>query len=177
MKKLITLTLICGLPLLALAQKGDDQKGAAETVETTKPTAPTKETHTQTKATERTQPTTAAEVRENADVKPSTQGSTTTKESTHSDAAAGTNAPASASSTTHTTANKTEFRTRHSEVFGLGRHPKDYFVQRYGENHFRLIGSTYFVFVDNCWVAVDVDGFSYTERLICEGDPDYVVVD
>jgi cytoskeletal protein RodZ len=76
-----------------------------------------------------------------------------------------------------TTVNKEEFRTRHSEVFSLGRHPKEFFVQRYGANHFRLIGNSYFVFLDGCWVAVDVDGFTYTQRVICQGDPDYVVVD
>jgi hypothetical protein len=76
-----------------------------------------------------------------------------------------------------TTVNKEEFRTRHAEVFSLGRHPKEFFVQRYGANHFRLVGNTYFVFVDNCWVAVDVDGFTYTERVICAGDPGYVVVE
>src|SRR5512133_3464803 len=73
-----------------------------------------------------------------------------------------------------TTVNKEEFRTRHTEVFSLGRHPKEFFVQRYGANHFRLIGNSYFVFVDGCWVAVDVDGFTYTERVICAGDPDFV---
>ena len=76
-----------------------------------------------------------------------------------------------------TTVNKQEFRSRHSEVFSLGRHPKEFFVQRFGASHFRLIGSTYFVFVDNCWVAVDVDGFVYTERVICPGEPEYIVID
>jgi len=76
-----------------------------------------------------------------------------------------------------TTINKEEFRTRHSEVFSLGRHPKEFFVQRYGANHFRLIGNSYFVFLDGCWVAVDVDGFTYTQRMICPGDPDFVVVE
>jgi len=76
-----------------------------------------------------------------------------------------------------TTVNKEEFRTRHTEVFSLGRHPKEFFVQRYGANHFRLIGNTYFVFVDGCWVAVNVDGFTYTERVICAGDPEFVVID
>jgi hypothetical protein len=75
-----------------------------------------------------------------------------------------------------TTVNKDEFRTRHSEVFSLGRHPKEFFVQRYGANHFRLIGNSYFVFLDGCWVAVDVDGFTYTQRVICPGDPDFVEV-
>ena len=76
-----------------------------------------------------------------------------------------------------TKVNVQEFKSRHSEVFSLGRHPKEFFVQRFGANHFRLIGNTYFAFVDNCWVAVDVDGFVYTERVICQGDPDYVVVE
>ena len=76
-----------------------------------------------------------------------------------------------------TTVNKQEVRSRHTEVFSLGRHPKEFFVQRFGANHFRLIGNTYFVFVDSCWVAVDVDGFVYTERVICAGDPDFVQID
>ena len=70
-----------------------------------------------------------------------------------------------------------EFRSRHSEVFSLGRHPKEFFVQRFGANHFRLIGNTYFVFVDGCWVAVDVDGFVYTERVVCAGDPEFIEVE
>ena len=84
---------------------------------------------------------------------------------------------ARSSTSQKTTVNKQEFRSSHSEVFSLGRHPKEFFVQRFGANHFRLIGNTYFVFVDSCWVAVDVDGFVYTERLICPGDPDFIVVD
>jgi hypothetical protein len=76
-----------------------------------------------------------------------------------------------------TTVNKEEFRSRHSQVFSLGRHPKEFFVQRYGASHFRLIGNTYFVFVDGCWVAVDVDGFVYTERVICAGDPEFIEVE
>jgi hypothetical protein len=79
--------------------------------------------------------------------------------------------------TSHTTVNKEEFRSRHSEVFSLGRHPKEFFVQRFGASHFRLIGNTYFVFVDGCWVAVDVDGFVYTQRMICQGDPEFIVVE
>ena len=75
-----------------------------------------------------------------------------------------------------TTVNKQEFRSRHSEVFSLGRHPKEFFVQRFGDRHFRLIGNSYFAFVDGCWVAVDVDGFVYTERVICPGEPDFIEV-
>jgi len=46
-----------------------------------------------------------------------------------------------------------------------------------GGNHFRLIGNTYFAFMDGCWVAVDVDGFVYAERVICAGDPEFIVVE
>jgi hypothetical protein len=80
------------------------------------------------------------------------------------------------SSTTKTKVNVQEFRARHREVFSLGRHPKEFFGQRFGSNHFHLIGNTYFVFVDSCWVAVDVDGFTYTERVICPGDPDFIEI-
>jgi len=83
---------------------------------------------------------------------------------------------AAPSSKTRTKMNVQEFKSQHPEVFTLGRHPKEFFVQRYGANHFRLIGNTYFVFVDSCWVAVDVVGFVFAERVICEGDPDFIVV-
>ena len=76
-----------------------------------------------------------------------------------------------------TTVNKQEFKSRHTEVFSLGRHPKEFFVERFGAKHFRLIGTTYFVFVDTCWVAVDVDGFVFTERVICAGDPEFIEVE
>jgi cytoskeletal protein RodZ len=78
---------------------------------------------------------------------------------------------------TTTTVNKQEFRSRHTEVFSLGQHPKEFFVQRFGASHFRLIGNTYFVFVDGCWVSVNVDGFVYTERVICVGDPEFIEVE
>jgi hypothetical protein len=93
------------------------------------------------------------------------------------------NEPGARSSTSQTNVNQStkvnvqEFKSRHSEVFSLGRHPKEFFVQRFGASHFRLIGNTYLVFVDGCWVAVDVDGFVYTERVICAGDPDFIVVE
>jgi len=76
-----------------------------------------------------------------------------------------------------TTVNKEEFRSRHSEVFSLGRHPKEFFVQRFGANHVRIIGNTYFAFVDGCWVAVDVDGFVFSQQVICAGDPEFIEVE
>ena len=76
-----------------------------------------------------------------------------------------------------TTVNKEEFMSRHTEVFSLGRHPKEFFVQRYGAKHVRLIGNTYFVFLDGCWVSVDVDGFVYSQRVICSGDPEFIAIE
>lgn len=144
----------------------------------------------QTKDTQTTAPAKGKKMRpaqdqNNPQVKPETgtnvRGNTTVKGRAHVNETQ----PGSHSSTSQTnvntnqttTVNKEEFRTRHSEVFSLGRHPKEFFVQRYGASHFRLIGNSYFVFVDGCWVAVDVDGFTYTQRVICQGDPDFVVID
>ena len=76
-----------------------------------------------------------------------------------------------------TRVNVQEFKSRHSEVFSIGRHPKEFFIQRFGASHVRLIGNTYFAFVDGCWVAVDVDGFVYSERVICAGDPEFIEVE
>jgi hypothetical protein len=76
-----------------------------------------------------------------------------------------------------TKVNVQEFKSRHSEVFSLGRHPQEFFVQRFGTNHVRLIGNEYFAFVDGCWVAVDVDGYVYSERVICPGDAEFIEVD
>jgi hypothetical protein len=88
-----------------------------------------------------------------------------------------TNVNQSTSVNQSTRVNVQEFKSRHAEVFSLGRHPKEFFVQRFGANHFRLIGNTYFAFVDGCWVAVDVDGFVYSERVICAGDPEFIEVE
>jgi hypothetical protein len=77
---------------------------------------------------------------------------------------------------TNTKVNVQEFRERHQDVFSLGQHPKEFFVQKYGENHFRLIGNIYFVYVDGCWVSVHVNGFGYSERVLCSGDPDFIEV-
>jgi hypothetical protein len=30
--------------------------------------------------------------------------------------------------------------------------------------------------LDGCWAAVDVDGFTYTQRVICPGDPEFVEI-
>jgi hypothetical protein len=165
--KILTLTAILGLPLMALGQRAEPQQSPEQTNET-QTTAPAKEKNMRP-AQESNKPQTKSETDANVRGQTNAQGSA-------QDVNRG-QTGARSSTSQKTTVNKQEFRSRHSEVFSLGRHPKEFFVQRFGADHFRLIGSTYFVFVDTCWVAVDVDGFVYTERMICPGDPDFVVVD
>ena len=175
------MTVILGLPLMALGQQAEPQQTQGQTNEP-QTTAPAKgkkmKAPEQHPGKAQAKPETGTNVREQTNVKGRPQEIKK-------------NAPGERSSTNETNVRSTnetnvnqstkvnvqEFRSRHSEVFSLGRHPQEFFVQRFGANHFRLIGNTYFVFVDNCWVAVDVDGFVYTERVICQGDPDYVVIE
>ena len=163
--RILTLTVILGLPLMALGQTEPQQtQGQTKEPQTTAP-AKGKKKHVHEPSQPQAEPETSTE----------TRGQTKVQGSTQEVNKAQTGARSSTSQTT--TVNKQEFKSRHTEVFSLGRHPKEFFVQRYGASHFRLIGNTYFVFVDNCWVAVDVDGFVYTERVICPGEPEYIVID
>src|SRR4029453_18656558 len=181
--KILTLTVILGLPLMALGQT--EPKQTQEQTKETQTTAPAKGKKmrpAQEQTNPQAKPETGTNVRGQTNVKghaadvnrdqPGMRSSTSTSQT---NATTGQKTVGSTSQTT--TVNKQEFKSRHTEVFSLGRHPKEFFVQRFGASHFRLIGSTYFVFVDSCWVAVDVDGFVYTERVICPGDPDYIVID
>ena len=163
--RILTLTVLLGLPLMAFGQT-EPQQPAQEQTKETQTTAP-KKGKKMRPAQESTKPQAKPEAAtERGQTKVEGQAQDVKKTET-----------GARSSTSQTTVNKQEFKSRHSEVFSLGRHPKEFFIQRFGASHFRLIGSTYFVFVDNCWVAVDVDGFVYTERIICPGDPDFIVVD
>src|SRR6266404_1464284 len=185
--RILTLTVILGLPLMALGQTEPQQ--TQEQTKETQTTAPTKgkkmkPAQEQEATKPQAKPETGTNVRGQTNVKgrapevnknQSGMRSSTSTGTSQTNVNTGQTNVGSTSQTT--TVNKQEFRTRHTEVFSLGRHPKEFFVQRYGASHFRLIGNTYFVFVDGCWVAVDVDGFVYSERLICAGDPDFVVVD
>jgi hypothetical protein len=167
--RILTLTVILGLPLMALGQNAEPQQTQGQTNET-EATAPAKGKMKkmppeQEQSNPQAKPETGTNVRGQTNVKGRAPD-------------VNRNEPGPRSSTNQTTTvNKQEFRSRHSEVFSLGRHPKEFFVQRFGATHFRMIGNTYFVFVDGCWVAVDVDGFVYTQRMICAGEPDFVVVD
>jgi len=154
--RILTLTLILGLPLMALGQREEPQQSPGQS----------NETQTMEPAKGKQKAQTKSETDTNARGQTNVQGRA--EDVNKGQARSNTNQK--------TTVNKQEFRSRHSEVFNLGRHPKEFFIQKFGSNHFRLIGNTYFVFVDSCWVAVDVAGFVFTERVICDGDPDFIVV-
>ena len=178
--RILTITAIVALPLLALGQTTEPQQTQGQTKETqtTAPAKGKKMRPEQEPSKPQAKPETGANVRGQTNVKGRAPD-------------VNRNEPGARSSTSQTNVRSTnqtnvnqstrvnvqEFKSRHSEVFSLGRHPKEFFVQRFGANHVRLIGNTYFAFVDGCWVAVDVDGFVYSERVICAGDPDFVEVE
>jgi hypothetical protein len=172
--KILTITAIIGLPLMALGQTTEPQQTQEQTKET-QATAPAKGKKMRP-AQEQTKPQAKPETGTNMRGQTNVQGRTQDMNRNQPGAR-------SSTSTSQTNVNQStrvnvqEFKSRHSEVFSLGRHPKEFFVQRFGASHFRLIGNTYFVFVDGCWVAVDVDGFVYTERVICAGDPEFIEVE
>jgi hypothetical protein len=171
------MTAILGLPLMALGQTEPQQTTTQEQTKETQATAPAKAKKmrpAQEQNKPQAKPETGTNVRGQTDVKGRAPDVNRNEPGARSSTSQ-TNVNQSTSQTT--TVNKQEFRSRHSEVFSLGRHPKEFFVQRFGANHFRLIGNTYFVFVDSCWVAVDVDGFVFPERVICAGDPEFIEVE
>ena len=159
--RILTLTVILGLPLMALGQTTEPQQTQGQTNEPQATASPKGKNVRPAQESNKQKSETDTNVRGQTNAQDVNKGQTGARSSTSQ----------------KTTVNKQEFRSRHSEVFSLGRHPKEFFIQRFGANHFRLIGNTYFIFVDTCWVAVDVDGFVYTERVICPGDADFVVVD
>ena len=170
--KIYVLTAIAALalPFMAISQTTTDEQqtttqGQTKETQTTAPAKGKKMRPAQESPQSQAKPETGTNVRGQRNV----QGRTRDVNKT------GTGTRSSTNQTT-TTVNKDEFMTRHTEVFSLGRHPKEFFVQRYGAGHFRLIGNSYFVFVDGCWVAVDVDGFTYTQRVICPGESEFVEV-
>ena len=178
--KIYVLTAIgaLALPFMAISQTTTDEQqtttqGQTKETQTTAPAKGKKMRPAQESTQSQAKPETGTNVRGQTNVQGRTREVNKTgtgmRSSTSQTNVTGTNQ-------TTTTVNKDEFRTRHTEVFSLGRHPKEFFVQRYGANHFRLMGNSYFVFVDGCWVAVDVDGFTYTQRVICPGETEFVEV-
>ena len=173
--KILMITAIMALPLMALGQTAEPQQTQGQTKET-EATAPAKAKKTRP-AQEQSKPQAKPETGTNMPGQTNVKGRTPDVNRTQPGARSSTSETQTNVNTNQTRVNVQEFKSRHSEVFSLGRHPKEFFVQRFGASHFRLIGNTYFVFLDGCWVAVDVDGFVYTERVICAGDPEFIEVD
>jgi hypothetical protein len=169
------MTVILGLPLMALGQQAEPLQTQAQTNDT-QTTAPAKEKKMRP-AQEQSKPEAKPETGTNVRGQTKIKGHAPDVNKTEAGAPSSTSETNVRGTNQTTTVNKEEFRSRHSQVFTLGRHPKEFFVQRYGANHVHLIGNTYFVFVDGCWVSVDVDGFVYTQRVICAGDPDFIEID
>jgi len=164
------------LPFMAIGQTTQEPQqaqGQTKDTETTAPAKGKKMRPAQDQSSSEAKPQTGANVREQTNT--SVKGRAHVNE--HQPGARSSTNETNVNTNHTTTINKEEFKTRHADVFRLGRHPKEFFVQRYGASHFRLIGNSYFVFLDGCWVAVDVDGFTYTQHMICPGDPDFVVVE
>jgi hypothetical protein len=180
--RILTITAITALalPFMALGQTAEPEQtqgqGQTKDTQATVPAKGKKMKAPEESNKAKAKPGTATDVRGQTNVKGRPQQLKKNNEPGERSSTNETNVKSQTNVNQTTTVNKQEFRSRHSEVFSLGRHPKEFFVQRFGDRHFRLIGNSYFAFVDGCWVAVDVDGFVYTERVICPGDPDFIEV-
>jgi len=117
---------ITALPLMALGQTAEPQQTQAQTKET-QAAAPAKgkKTHAREPSQPQAKPETGTDVRAQTNVKGPAQDVNRNESSARSSTSQ-TNVNQS------TKVNVQEFRSRHSEVFSLGRHPKEFFVQRLG---------------------------------------------
>src|SRR5260370_30889243 len=131
--RILTMTVILGLPLMVLGQQAEPQQTQGETKETqaTAPAKTKKMRPAQEQSKPEAKPETGTNVRGQTDVKGRAPD-------------VNRNEPGPRSSTSHTNVGSTnqtttvynqDFRSRHSEVLSLGRHPKEFFVQRFGANH------------------------------------------
>src|SRR6266480_6830646 len=140
--KILTITAIIALPLMALGQTTDTQQTQTqEQTKDTQTTAPAKAKKmrpAQEQSKPQAKPETGTNVRGQTDVK----GRAPDVNRNEPGARSSTSQTNVRNTNQTTTVNKEEFRSRHSEVFSLGRHPKEFFVQRFGANHFRMIGNT-----------------------------------
>ena len=178
--RILTLTVILGLPLMALGQQAEPQQTQAQGQTNQPPTSAPAKGKKMRPEQDANKPQAKPEAGTNVRGQSQTniKGRPQEIKKNAPEERSGAKSEANVRNTNQTTTvNKQEFRSRHSEVFSLGRHPQEFFVQKFGTNHVRLIGNAYFVLVDGCWVSVDVDGYVYTERVICAGDPEFIEVE
>jgi len=173
-----TLIAALALPLMASGQTTEEPQQTQGQTKETQTTAPAKGKKMRP-AQEQGKPETKPEAGKNLNLRGQTNVRDRTQDvnGSEADVRSSTGQTNVTGTNQTTTVNKDEFMSRHSQVFSLGRHPKEFFVQRYGANHVRLIGNTYFAFVDGCWVSVDVDGFVYAQRVICPGESEFIEVE
>src|SRR5256714_11960009 len=152
--RILTITAVVALPLLALGQTTEPQQTQAQTKETqtTAPAKGKKMRPAQEQNKPQAKPETGANVRGQTNVRGRTQDVNRPETGVRSSTG-----QTNVNTNQTTTVNKEEFRSRHSQVLSLGRQPKEIFVHRNGANHVRLIGNTYFAVVYGCWVSVDVE--------------------
>jgi hypothetical protein len=122
--RIVTMTVILGLPLMALGQQAEPQQTQGQTnePETTAP-AKGKKMHP---AQEQSKPEAGTNVRGQTKIK----GHAPDVNKTETGARSSTSETNVRNTNQTTTINKEEFRSTHSQVFSLGRHPKEFFVQR-----------------------------------------------
>src|SRR5438067_5004871 len=137
--RILIMTAILGLPLMALGQTAEPQQTQGQTKET-QATAPAKAKKTrpaQEQSKPQAKPETGTETRGQTNVEGRTQD-------------VNRNEPGARSSTSQTNVNQStkvnvqEFKSRHSEVFILGRNQKEFFVQRFRSNDFLMNVNAYF---------------------------------
>ena len=135
--RILTLTVLLGLPLMALGQTEPQQPTQEQTKET-QTTAPAKgkkmrpaqeQTKPQAKP-ETAKPETGTNVRGQTNVQGRTQDVNRPDVNRTETGARSSTSQTNVNQSTKV--NVQEFKSRHSEVFSLGRHPKEFFVQRLG---------------------------------------------
>src|SRR5206468_739248 len=137
--RILIMTTIMALPLMALGQTAEPQQTQGQTKETqaTAPAKGKKMRPAQESNKPQAKPETGTNVRGQTNVQGRTRDVNKTgtgmRSSTSQTNVRGTSQTnVRGTNQTTTTVNKDEFMTRHTEVFSLGRHPKEFFVQRYG---------------------------------------------
>src|SRR6266496_5822835 len=122
--RILTLTVILGLPLMALGQQAEPQQTQGQTKEpqTTAP-AKGKKKQVQEPSKPQAKPETSTDVRGQTNVK----GRAPEVNRNESGARSSTSTGTSQTNVNQSTkVNVQEFKSRHSEVFNLGRHPKEF---------------------------------------------------
>src|SRR5439155_21889812 len=132
--RIVTMTVILGLPLMALGQQAEPQQTQGQTngPQTTAPAKGKKMRPAQEQNKPEAKPETGTNVRGQTKIK----GHAPDVNKTETGARSSTSETNVRNTNQTTTINKEEFRSSQGQVISLGRHPNEFFVQRYGASHF-----------------------------------------